>query len=1061
MTKLRHGRAGGKIGFNSHDRHPQDHYVRLAMRHSVRTIAEFIAAFLAIILLVLSVVIWRLNQGPINSTFLTPYIETGIERYIPGAHAQLAHSMLTWDNVDHSLALHTDGLVIKNAQNAVIGEVPNLDIRLSLLGLMVGQFWPIELTIDHPQFKLNRHADGRLYFASLSTGRDDAADNDGNSREILKQAMHNLSRAYAMRHMTVFRAAIAIHDEATNRDWAVSIPEISLMRTFMQLVGSAKIELTQKSETSTLELHYDYDHKKDLHRFSTRFKDITPAQLAGGHPETLGLDAASMVDLPLSGEMEVAFDPELDVAASAVTLHGGEGKLLIPSMWDKSRFIKNFDVEGDFDRKAHKLNLVTAAFDFGGAKMNLTASGHAPVDAKKYDLDFTMKAVLENWPMNGSADLWPKPVVANAREWMVGHLANGVYEKSEATFNGSLAWNDLANLAVTSGQGTISASHGDVTYIDGMPPVQGVHVDATFDLNHMDMALSDGGIGNLKIQPFTATITGLSDVDQFIDIPLKLSGPVPEIIKLIDYRPLGYASKVGLTPDSLSGSAEGVVNLHFPLIKALDTKDIDVTATAALSNIASTKLVKGVDISQGQLDLKLDKDNFTVKGTAALFKLPFQVSVQQFFQPAIAKPRRNVSVSGQINNDQWKLLGDTFAGTNGSAMLDLQMTELYKAKTALAGILDFAATDLRFSPLNWRKPVNMPATVQFDGEMPEGRDMVLKSISLRSPQAFAQGKAVISGDGVIKSLNLQPMKVGRTSANISMTQLDGEEGVLHFDVSGKSLDISGLKSDTNSDTSSARTKEYRLKVDKLFTSSNGVIARAEGYAVQDDKGWKAISLHGLADGEHQLSVELTPKEDGTRSFLMTCDDFGKMLKGLGLTDTVKEGDVRIEGSSTLDHPRQIDGTVRIGSFTVGKLPVLALLLNATSPFGFSGLVTDSASFSHMVGAFRWTANEIELKHINAAGTSVGMNISGKIDTKSNQANLHGTLVPFSMVNSFLGSIPLLGDILTGGDGGGVLAVAYDIKGSLSDPKIGVNPVSLLAPGFLRNLFFGDSSDDEE
>jgi hypothetical protein len=84
-----------------------------------------------------------------------------------------------------------------------------------------------------------------------------------------------------------------------------------------------------------------------------------------------------------------------------------------------------------------------------------------------------------------------------------------------------------------------------------------------------------------------------------------------------------------------------------------------------------------------------------------------------------------------------------------------------------------------------------------------------------------------------------------------------------------------------------------------------------------------------------------------------------------------------------------------------------------------------------------------------------------VDMNSGRANLHGTLVPFSMFNRILGSIPLIGDILTGGDGGGVLAVAYDIKGSLADPKIDVNPVSLLTPGFLRNLFFGGDDGDNE
>jgi hypothetical protein len=1028
------------------------------MPRSLRTFLEFLAAFIGLVVLVMALVAWRLSASPINSTFLTPYIEAGIERYVPDAHAQIAHTLLTWDNADRSVTLHADGFVIKNGKDSAIAEVPSLDIRLSLFGLVVGQFWPVELTVNHPQLKLVRHADGKLYFADLETGSD-TSDDQNNSREVLQKTMLNLTHAYAMRHMTVYHAVLDIHDDVTNRNWSVSVPEVSLVRTFTQLVGDAKIDLTQKEGPASLELHYAYDHIKSLHRVSTRFKDITPAQLAGGHPETLGLAAASIFDLPLSGEMEVAFDPDLDVAAAAATLHGGKGALHAPVLWDKPRTLNSFDLEGDFDRKAHQLNIVTAAADFDGAKLNITATGHKPADSKKYDLDFTMKAALENWPMDKFEDLWPKPIITNARDWMAQNLSKGIYEKGEGVFNGSLAWNDLANLDMTSGQGKVTASRGTVTYIDGMPPVVGVRTEADFDLTRMTLAISDGGIGNLKIQPFSITITGLDKDDQYIDIPLKLTGPIIEIVKLIDHKPLSYATAVGLPTDALSGAAEGQVNMHFPLYKTLSTKDIDVTATAHLSNVASSKLVKGVDVTEGDLALDLDKDGFAAKGPLRISKMPFLLDFHQYFHAMTDKPLRQVNLSGELKDEDWKVLGEDFAGTHGRAVVTFQMTQPSKAKTLVSGTMDFTGTELYLHPLNWRKPQNMSATLQWSGEMVTGKDMVIKSIALRSSLAHANGKAVISPEGILKSVSFEPFVMGRTSANLSFSQSDEEDGALVFEARGKSLDVSGIKGGKDPARADPRPKEYHLKIGKLYTGENGIIANAEGFAIRDAEGWKAISLHGLADGEHKLAIDLTPEADGKSTFKVTCDDFGKMMKGLGLTDTVREGEVDIEGVSAADNPRVIEGTAKIGSFSVGQLPVLMQLLNATSPFGFVGLVTDRADFEHLKGDFRWAGDEVTLIHVNAAGSSVGMNIDGKVDMNSGRANLHGTMVPFSMVNRILGSIPLLGDILTGGNGGGVLAVSYGIKGSLSDPKISVNPVSLLTPGFLRNLFFGDNGDD--
>ncbi len=66
-------------------------------------------------------------------------------------------------------------------------------------------------------------------------------------------------------------------------------------------------------------------------------------------------------------------------------------------------------------------------------------------------------------------------------------------------------------------------------------------------------------------------------------------------------------------------------------------------------------------------------------------------------------------------------------------------------------------------------------------------------------------------------------------------------------------------------------------------------------------------------------------------------------------------------------------------------------------------------------------------------------------------NLRGTLVPSYTLNSLLGNIPILGMLLTGGEGEGVFALTYRVRGSVESPTVSVNPLSVLAPGFLRRF----------
>ena len=67
------------------------------------------------------------------------------------------------------------------------------------------------------------------------------------------------------------------------------------------------------------------------------------------------------------------------------------------------------------------------------------------------------------------------------------------------------------------------------------------------------------------------------------------------------------------------------------------------------------------------------------------------------------------------------------------------------------------------------------------------------------------------------------------------------------------------------------------------------------------------------------------------------------------------------------------------------------------------------------------------------------------------------IAPAYGLNSLLGKIPVVGQLLSGRDGT-IFAVNYQITGSLSDPDISINPLSALSPNSVKDLWndnFGD------
>ena len=64
----------------------------------------------------------------------------------------------------------------------------------------------------------------------------------------------------------------------------------------------------------------------------------------------------------------------------------------------------------------------------------------------------------------------------------------------------------------------------------------------------------------------------------------------------------------------------------------------------------------------------------------------------------------------------------------------------------------------------------------------------------------------------------------------------------------------------------------------------------------------------------------------------------------------------------------------------------------------------------------------------------------------------GVLVPSFGMNSALGGIPSIGDLVVGRDGEGVFSLTYSVRGSLEKANVSVNPLSALAPGVIRRIF---------
>ena len=243
-----------------------------------------------------------------------------------------------------------------------------------------------------------------------------------------------------------------------------------------------------------------------------------------------------------------------------------------------------------------------------------------------------------------------------------------------------------------------------------------------------------------------------------------------------------------------------------------------------------------------------------------------------------------------------------------------------------------------------------------------------------------------------------------------------------------------------------------LDIDTVRLQPERALANVAGALVFDGRLWSRMELRAALDGGGSLKLDLRPG-NGRRSLKIQSDDAGAVLRTFDLYDEVIGGKLLVEGVYQDHEPKQpLAGRATIRDFRVSNTPVLARLLSFASLTGFLELLTgEGLAFRRLHAPFVDRGGVIAVTDAWAHGP-LGFTASGALDTNASTIDLSGTILPVGVLNSVLGQLPIIGELLTGGEeGGGVVAIDYSVRGGIDDPAVKINPLSALAPGFVKKF----------
>jgi hypothetical protein len=202
------------------------------------------------------------------------------------------------------------------------------------------------------------------------------------------------------------------------------------------------------------------------------------------------------------------------------------------------------------------------------------------------------------------------------------------------------------------------------------------------------------------------------------------------------------------------------------------------------------------------------------------------------------------------------------------------------------------------------------------------------------------------------------------------------------------------------------------------------------------------SLSGAGSNAPQINISA---QDG--GSLLAFIDLYKHMEGGKLSAGIRVGD------------DSLGGNLEIKDFVLRDEPALRRLVSeSVPPQGDNPSATaakidaGAVPFNRLQVRFQRAGNRVDLQDGVMYGATMGMTVEGWLDFVHDRVSMKGTFVPAYAVNNLFSKIPVFGIFLGGGSNEGLFAVNYRIGGAASAPVLNINPLSAIAPGFLRKIF---------
>jgi len=1023
----------------------------MSARSFRRGLLHFLLLLAIFLLLTVNGLLLWVATGPRDLSHYNHYVEEALSSPTGAYKVHIGETTLLWDGWEHPIDVRVRQVEITGAGGEQMLSLPQLSLGIHIPSLLLGNVAFTSVRVYEPKLVLEQQEDRRFKLNLGISGGGEAM----SWEEILLQTESHPTLRHLQR-IAIINAYVELRDAQDKPLVIAPGSRIFLRRRDGELISRAELKMLYKDQPSVISSELKLSPEADEVEGKLEMVNFDPEILALILPDDPNL---KKLHAPVSGSFEMAAKAsqlvtgKLQSAKFDVAL--GAGKIDVPELFEETLNIRSVAVKGNFKEAPWELNVTGATFQFDRPVIRFEGA------VFREEAEFGLRGLVEaqNAEVKELRRYWPVPLAPKTRSWVIGHFLDGMIPHAEATLNLRPGELGSSNIREDSIAASVALKDATIQYFPHHSEVRNVVGVANFTGKAMQANISSADYMTAsKAMAGKIAIPDLNADDVWMDMEMKVETPARDVATFINYPELKHLSHLNIQPDGVSGSATGDIKLHFRIFAAEETPetesaDVDgqffrFDITGKITNASVKAFQKKWDISALDSEVSLHNDFLEMKGTLTAADVPLTMDMKSIFTETPTALQYRIKATAPAE----KLVPLGFPNRpelKGTVTVDADIQEKGTGETVDATV-DATSATLDLSDYGWKKEPGQAATIKARISGKEGGEKSIESFSITSGDNRIQGSGKLQPDGGIAALKLPQVKLGRSDFAVDWTYRDKVDVMK---ITGHSYDYS-KKNDTAPEGGKRndffRNIDLTLDLERLISGEDAELKNVKGFIRCTEICAEANITGAPAPGKtvHYVIGSL----GGKRTLEISSNDAGALLRSMDVYQTMQGGVLSVKGvfkDGAKGHP--LIGRATVGEHHITQAPVLAKILTIASITGIpEALAGKGIYFNKLAADFEYRDMRIMVKNAKSAGASLGITAEGMIDLNDGTMDLSGTVVPANVLNSMFSDIPLIGNLL-GGDGG-IIATNYSVKGKYENPRVSVNPLSMLTPGFTRNFF---------